>query len=316
VTGHYWHIVDVGLCIAGHAKALRILISEIEARRTLLHLYFGLWHRNDRESGQAENFGGAYGGNNRCRRCSRGGLRQSHGSQRRKHWLGERGLWGSTIEQEELRSIAWCLANTGWGRPSIPGVQRIGSGDAAGCGPEPGFRLKKHGGGGLRLNFSPGSVARSLGGEAFGGERLVWRRVRHIGRLGGSFFLDLGEQPGLDRGGRPLLLRMIVRETASLEDYGAQLGDAAATCVVEMHKPKAGPGHRILQQRDRRRPRQAMLAAQMQKSADKAAAAVSVVITTARPVAVVGKMLEHEVEELHRFCDFRFRHWLDRFRLG
>jgi hypothetical protein len=39
-----------------------------------------------------------------------------------------------------------------------------------------------------------------------------------------------------------------------------------------------------------------MLAAQMQKSADKAMAAVSVVITAARPVAVVGKMLEHQIE--------------------
>jgi len=39
-----------------------------------------------------------------------------------------------------------------------------------------------------------------------------------------------------------------------------------------------------------------MLAAQMQKSADQAMAAVSVIITAARPVAVVGKMLEHQVE--------------------
>jgi hypothetical protein len=73
---------------------------------------------------------------------------------------------------------------------------------------------------------------------------------------------------------------------------GAQFGDAAATRVVEVHKRKAGPGHRILQERDRRRPRQAMLAAEMQKSADKAMASVSVIITAARPVAVVGKMLE------------------------
>jgi hypothetical protein len=35
-----------------------------------------------------------------------------------------------------------------------------------------------------------------------------------------------------------------------------------------------------------------MLAAEMQKSADKAMASVSVIITAARPVAVVGKMLE------------------------
>ena len=50
----------------------------------------------------------------------------------------------------------------------------------------------------------------------------------------------------------------------------------------------------------------------MQKSADKAVTAVSVVITAARPVAVVGKKLEHEIEQLHCFCDFRFGHWFDR----
>ena len=38
-----------------------------------------------------------------------------------------------------------------------------------------------------------------------------------------------------------------------------------------------------------------MLAAQMQKSADKAVVAVSVIITAACPVAVVGEMLEHQV---------------------
>ena len=88
---------------------------------------------------------------------------------------------------------------------------------------------------------------------------------------------------------------MIVGETTGLEDYGAQLGDAVATRVVKMHKREAGSGHRILQERDRRCPRQAMLAAQMQKSADKTVAAISVVITAARPVAVVGKILEHQV---------------------
>jgi hypothetical protein len=101
---------------------------------------------------------------------------------------------------------------------------------------------------------------------------------------------------------------MIVGETAGLEDYGAQLGCAAATSVVELHKREAGPRHRILQERDRRCFRQAMLAAQMQKSADKAMAAISVIITAARPVAVVGKMLEHQVEQLHRLCDLGFRH--------
>ena len=51
-----------------------------------------------------------------------------------------------------------------------------------------------------------------------------------------------------------------------------------------------------------------MLAAEVQKSTDKAAATVAVVITTARPVAFVGKMLERQVEQLHRLCHLRFRH--------
>ena len=68
-------------------------------------------------------------------------------------------------------------------------------------------------------------------------------------------------------------LRVIISKTAGREDYGAQLGDVAATTVVEVHKRKAGPGHGILQERDRRCLRQAMLTAQMQNGADKAMAA-------------------------------------------
>jgi hypothetical protein len=59
-----------------------------------------------------------------------------------------------------------------------------------------------------------------------------------------------------------------------------------------------------------------MLAAQMEKSADKAVAAVPVVITAARPVAVVGKMFEHQVKQLHRLDDLGFWHWFERSRCG
>jgi ribosomal protein S3 len=54
-----------------------------------------------------------------------------------------------------------------------------------------------------------------------------------------------------------------------------------------------------------------MLAAQMQKSADKAVPAVSVIVAATRPVVVVGKKLEHQIEQLHRLADFGFRHWFD-----
>lgn len=53
------------------------------------------------------------------------------------------------------------------------------------------------------------------------------------------------------RRGCPVLFRVIDGEVAGLEDDGAQLGDAAATTVVEVHERKAGPGHGILQERDR-----------------------------------------------------------------
>ena len=105
------------------------------------------------------------------------------------------------------------------------------------------------------------TIGRPLGGEAFGDQWLVRRRCSDIRRRRGSLFLDLREQPGLDRGGAPLSLSIIMGEMAGLEDYGAQLGDAAATSVVEMHKRKARPRHRILQECDRGSHRQTMPAA-------------------------------------------------------
>src|SRR5277367_4067289 len=53
------------------------------------------------------------------------------------------------------------------------------------------------------------------------------------------FFLDLGEQPGFDRGGCPLSLRIVMGKPAGLKDYGAQLGGTAAMGVVEVHERKA-----------------------------------------------------------------------------
>jgi hypothetical protein len=53
-----------------------------------------------------------------------------------------------------------------------------------------------------------------------------------------------------------------------------------------------------------------MLAAEMEKSSDKAVAAVSIIITAARPVAVFGKMLEHQIEQLYRLRHLDFPHGL------
>src|SRR6516165_10401089 len=134
---------------------------------------------------------------------------------------------------------------------------------------------------------------RSLGGEAFKGERLVRHRFFDVGRRRGTSFPDLIEQPGLGRGRGPRSFRIVMGEAAGPEDHGAQFGGAAAPRVVEVDKRKAGSGHGILQQRDRARLRQAVLAAKTKQGADKAVAAFSVVIRAARRMAVVGKELEH-----------------------
>jgi len=74
-------------------------------------------------------------------------------------------------------------------------------------------------------------------------------------------FLDLGHQPGFSADGSALTLRIVMGESTGLENHRTQLGDTAATSVIEIHKRKTGPGHRILQEPDRRCRRQAMLAA-------------------------------------------------------
>lgn len=151
-----------------------------------------------------------------------------------------------------------------------------------------------------------GAAGTPLSGEAFGCRWLVPRLS--------SFLIDLGEQPGLNRRSGPLSIRIVMGEPARLDDNGAQLGEAAATLIVEVHEGKAGAGHRILEERNRLTRRQAMLAAQMQKGADEAVAAVAVVITAARPVAVIREKLEHPIEQLHGFADVCFGHWFDRSR--
>ena len=73
---------------------------------------------------------------------------------------------------------------------------------------------------GLR-NMAGGCCGRLLGGETFQGERLTRGRVYDIDRPYASFVPNPGKQPGLRCCGRPILLRVIVREAAGLENDGA-----------------------------------------------------------------------------------------------
>src|SRR5262249_38349060 len=147
-----------------------------------------------------------------------------------------------------------------------------------------------------------------LSGKAF---RREWHARRPFPDIRHGFcsaLLDLCEQPVLNRGGRPLPFGNIFGEPAGLEDNDAQFGDTAAAGVIEVDKWKAGPWHRILQEGDRGCRRQAILTGEMQERADQTTTAVSIVVTAACPMTIIGKKLEHEVEQLHGFFGFRVKH--------
>jgi len=108
----------------------------------------------------------------------------------------------------------------------------------------------------------------SLSCVAFGWERCVLLRFALCDGCRGTPFPIWASSQVFAATAGPFSLRMIIRETARLEDYGAQFGRAPTPIVVEVHEWKAGTRHRILQERDRRSWRKAMLAAQMEKSAD------------------------------------------------
>ena len=102
-----------------------------------------------------------------------------------------------------------------------------------------------------------------------GDERCVRRRIRDIRRRRASFFLDLGEQPGLNRGGRALLqdamprpglplvhfndrccgsaaeLRSIILKARRLADDHAEQEQAAAAAktwlLAQIEKKRAAP---------------------------------------------------------------------------
>jgi hypothetical protein len=73
--------------------------------------------RNDRESDEAEDFGSAYGGNNRYRRCSRGGLSQGHGSHEENPGGGT-GVLGVDDRTGGIAIDRLVIGNTASARPS------------------------------------------------------------------------------------------------------------------------------------------------------------------------------------------------------
>jgi hypothetical protein len=73
--------------------------------------------------------------------------------------------------------------------------------------PRPGLPLVHFNDTGRAAVMTTETCERRSGGEAFGGEYLVRWCFVDIRLQRGSFFLDLSEQPPLNRGGRPALAR-------------------------------------------------------------------------------------------------------------
>jgi hypothetical protein len=128
------------------------------------------------------------------------------------------------------------------------------------------------------------------------------------GQPRGALLIQRCQEPVLyDRGG-PLSFYLAKCEAAGSDNDRAQLGEAAAAAVIEVHKPKSPTRHRLLQKTDRRVARDVVLATEVIEGADQAASTVAVIIAAARPVRTVCEKLEQEIEHLNRFIYFILTH--------
>ena len=87
-------------------------------------------------------------------------------------------------------------------------------------------------------NLSDGLAA--IGCGRYAARRLGMNRpsgvVSAVGAAGAARFFSIWASSQVLAAAATRLLRVIISKTAGREDYGAQLGDAAATTVVEVHE--------------------------------------------------------------------------------
>jgi hypothetical protein len=104
-----------------------------------------------------------------------------------------------------------------------------------------------------------------------------------------------------DRLGRPVVFRILEGDRAGLEDYRAQFSAAAET-IVEADKPDLPLGQCRFEEGHHRCTRKPMPCTEMEHGADKAVAAVGVVITPSCPVVVFSEKIQHEIQHLRGFA--------------
>jgi len=89
------------------------------------------------------------------------------------------------------------------------------------------------------------------------------------------------------------VFRILEGDCPGLENYRAQFSRAATEAIVESDQPDLPPGQCRFEKGHYRPAWKPMLRTQMRDRADKAVAAVGIVITASRPVIVVSKKLQH-----------------------
>jgi hypothetical protein len=105
------------------------------------------------------------------------------------------------------------------------------------------------------------------------------------------------------------MFRILKGGGAGLENYGAQFSRAEAETIVEADKPDLAPGQCRLEKRHHRRPRKPLLRTEMKDRADKAVAAISVMITASCPMVIIRKEIQHQIQYLYGFAGHVRGHW-------
>lgn len=107
--------------------------------------------------------------------------------------------------------------------------------------------------------------------------------------------IQFGEEPLFECLGRPVVFRIFEGDRAGLEDYRAQFSRAAAATIVEADEPDLPLGQCRFEEGHHRRTWKPMPCTEMEHRANKAVAAVGVVITPSCPVVVFSEKIQHKI---------------------
>src|SRR5262249_28670294 len=120
--------------------------------------------------------------------------------------------------------------------------------------------------------------------------------------------IQFGEELAFECRGRPLVFRILESDCPGLENYRTQLSRAAAEAIVKSAQPDLPPRQCRFEKGQYRCAWQPMLRTEIKDRADKTVAATTIIITASRPVIVVSKKPQHQIQQLQGFAGRVRRH--------